>query len=101
MIIKVDIYKDKMVLKTEGKSITVKPEEQYYSSRLLVGTFQPAVNCLKKGLEEIGSSGFFSPKPTLTICAKEMADGGLSEIEERCFQELGHTVGAKKVEVTL
>ncbi len=101
MTIKVEVYKDKMVLRSSKNSVTIKPETSYVTTRLLVGTFQPAVVCLKSGLEQLGAFGFFTSKPTLTIYPKELVEGGLSEVEERCLMEMGYSAGAKKVEVKL
>ena len=88
-----------MILRSEDSSVVCKPDSPYDTTRLLVGTFVPAVNCLKKGLIEIGATGFFRTKPYLVIYPKEMNEDGLSEVEERCLLELGYAVGAKKVEV--
>jgi hypothetical protein len=99
MEVKVDIYKNKMVLIHGGKNITVQPSQPYTTTRLLVGTFLPAVDCLKGGLKQIGATGIFKSKPILYIQAQEMTEGGLSEVEQRCLNELGFAAGARKVEV--
>ncbi len=100
MEIKVEFYKNKIDLTMNGNTITVYPDEPFTTTRLIVGTFMPAVNCLKKGLKEIGATGFFRlTKPTLQIYARELCEGGLSEVEERCLLEVGHSAGAAKVKV--
>jgi len=101
MDIKVEIYKDKMVLRHAGGDISVRPARPYSSTRLLIGTFVPAVECLKEGLREIGVKGFFKSKPTLNIKPCELTEGGLSEIEERCLQELGYSAGAGRVNLQM
>jgi hypothetical protein len=98
MDIKVEIYKSKMVLVHGGQNITVHPAQPYTTTRLLVGTFLPAVDCLKDGLKKIGATGLFKSKPILHIQACEMAEGGLSEVEQRCLIEMGFAAGARKVE---
>jgi len=99
MDVKVDIYADKMVLTGNGRTVTVQPANPYSSQRLLVGTFTPAVDCVKNGLKQLGAIGFWQAKPRLTIIAKDRIEGGLSEIELRCLLEVGYSAGAKQVEV--
>ena len=90
-----------MVLTHAEQQVTAYPTQAYTTTRLLVGTCLPAVECLKDGLTQIGATGFFKAKPKLQIEAKEMAEGGLSEVEQRCLQELGLAAGALKVELLL
>jgi len=99
MKIDVEIYKDKMILKAEAKTLTVKPKEPYCSTRLLVGSFTNAVDCLKQGIKDIGANRFFSTAPVITIIPKDMIDGGLSEVEQRSFNELGLVAGAREVSI--
>jgi len=100
MEVKVEFYKNKIDLTMNGNRITTYPDEPFTTTRLLVGTFMPAVTCLKKGLKEIGATGLLRlSRPTLRIYAREMCEGGLSEVEERCLLEVGHTAGAAKVKV--
>ncbi len=99
MEVKVDIYADKMVFTGKSRVIKVEPASPYSSQRLLVGTFAPAVDCVKKGLKLLGATGFWQAKPKLTIVAKDRIEGGLSEIELRCLLEVGYSAGAKQVEV--
>ncbi|GAB3309200.1 hypothetical protein GCM10027428_05270 [Haliea atlantica] len=99
MSIKVEIYKDRMVLTESTRVVTVHPLRPYFSRRLLVGSFDPAVECLKRGLTELGVFGLFKSKPKIQVYAREMAEGGLSEVEHRCLAELAYTAGAGEVEV--
>ncbi|MCO1336785.1 hypothetical protein MO867_20875, partial [Microbulbifer sp. OS29] len=98
MDIKVEIYANKMVLIHRGENVTVEPIQPYTTTRLLVGTFLPAVECLKSGLREIGATGLFKSKPILHLEVKEMSEGGLSEVEQRCLNEMAYAAGARKVE---
>jgi rod shape-determining protein MreB and related proteins len=99
MEVLVSIFADRMEVSSGRKSATVRPSVPYAGRRILVGTFQPAVDCLQQGLREVGASGVLKKKPALRIQAMEMNEGGLSEVEERCLQELGLTVGARSVEI--
>lgn len=99
MTIIVELYKDKMTLVDEGKSITVLPSEPYTTTRLIVGTFLPAVACLKDGLQKLEATTWYKPKPLIKLKVKEMNEGGLSQIEERCLIEMCKQAGARKVEI--
>ena len=96
-----NIFENRMVLTTGGKSITVEPSAPFTSTRLLVGTFVPAVECLKDGLSKLGATGFLKGRPRLLILPQAMTEGGLCEIEERCLREVGFSAGAGKVEVRI
>ena len=99
MEVTVESLKNRMALTANGKTITVESIKPFTTTRLLVGTFMPAVECLKEGLSKVGATGIFKGKPNLLILPGGMAEGGLSEIEERCLLEVGRSAGAGKVEV--
>lgn len=101
MEVLVEIYINKMVLKFEGRSININSDEEYTTTRLLVGNFLPAKKCLKRGLKKINAIGFFKRKPKLILRPKEMVEGGLSEIEDRVFQELAYAAGGRSVKISL
>tara|TARA_R110002167_G_scaffold45324_3_gene136213 strand:+ start:6611 stop:6922 length:312 start_codon:yes stop_codon:yes gene_type:complete len=98
MEVTVEIFINKMTLSANGSSKIIFPEANYSSNRLLVGSYLNAVDCLEKGLKEIGAKSLFRfRKPILKITPKELIDGGLSEVETRVLLELGYGAGAKKV----
>ncbi len=99
MVVDIEIYRDRMIFTVDGIQKTISSETPFSTTRLLVGTFHQAVDCLKKGLNELGVIGILKPKPTLNIVARELCDGGLSEVEKRCLLEVGHAAGAKSVNV--
>jgi hypothetical protein len=99
MEVRVEVFADRMEVASGGQSATVRPSVPYAGQRILIGSFQPAVDCLRQALDEIGACGTFKRKPALQIQAMEMNEGGLSEVEERCLREVGLTVGARSVEV--
>ncbi len=101
MEVTVKVFANQMVLTADGKTISVEPSTPFTSTRLLVGTFIPAVECLKEGLSKLGATGFLKGRPRLLILPQIMTEGGLSEIEERCLREVGFSAGAGKVEVRL
>jgi hypothetical protein len=98
MEVKVEIYRNRFVLSTSEKTMTVIPKSEFTTNRLLVGQFQEASRCLAEGLKKIGAKSFFAiSRPTLTMIPKEMTEGGLSQVEGRVFRELAMSAGAKKV----
>lgn len=101
MEIKAEIFENLIVLANGTRSISVTPSEPFTTTRLLVGTFMPAVDCMKDGLQQIGATGFLKRKPKLVIFPKALTEGGLSEVEERCLLEVGYSAGAGSVEVRI
>jgi len=69
----------------------------FTTTRLLIGQFQEADALLRKVVRDIGRRRLLQLSPTILIHPTEMVEGGLSEIEERTFLELGRGVGARKV----
>ncbi|WP_341503685.1 hypothetical protein [Gallaecimonas sp. GXIMD4217] len=101
MQIMLKIYRDKMVLSGDGRTITVEPQSPYSSQRLLVGNFDAAAGCLKEGADKLGALGLFKRGPSWTIQPMELVEGGLSQIEERILQELALAVGGKVASIEL
>ena len=99
MEVEVRIYKNRMELSAANRLIHVQSDSPFSTTRLLVGEFHPAVDCLKRGLDEIGAFGIFKRKPTLLIRTMELNSGGLSAVERRCLLEVGSAAGASRVEV--
>ena len=101
MEVTVKIFENRMVLTANGNTVDVAPSKPFTSTRLLVGTFMPAVVCLKEGLAKVGATGFLKGKPKLLVHPQAMTEGGLSEIEERCLLEVGLSAGAGTVEIRI
>ena len=101
MNIKVDIYSNKMILSNGDKTLTVTPNEPYNTSRLIIGKFSVAEACLTRGIKEMGSIGFFKPRPIVSMHQQEILEGGLSEVEQHCLRELALSSGAKEVTVVV
>jgi len=99
MEVEVRIYRDRMEVCSTDQLIHVDSESPFSTSRLLVGEFKPAVDCLKRGLNEIGALAILTRKPSRRIRAMEINSGGLSAVERRCLLELGSAAGANQVEV--
>ncbi len=100
MEVMVEIYTDRMVLVSDGTTRSISPRSSFSSTRLLVGDFRAAQECLKRGLNEIGATGLFKlAKPSLTIIPKELFEGQLSQVEIRVLKELAFASGAKRVEI--
>jgi len=99
MKVRVEVFADRMEVASGGKSATVHPSAPYVGRRILVGSFDPAVECLRQALGEIGALGALKRKPALKIKAMEMNEGGLSQVEARCLREVGLTAGARNVDV--
>jgi rod shape-determining protein MreB and related proteins len=66
---------------------------------LAIGQFQIAEKLLANGLNDLCPNKFFSVSPIIVMHQLHLAEGGLSEIEERVLKELALGVGARKVHV--
>lgn len=99
MRIKLEIYKNKMVLTGDGRILTSVPETPFSTARLLVGNFDSASKCLEVGAKKLNAIGYFKRAPTFDIYPKDLSSGGLSQVEDRILRELAVSVGARKVDI--
>lgn len=76
------------------------PDKPFSTSRLLVGNFESAQRALKTTVEKVGGTSFLA-SPNILMHPLEMVEGGLSQVEDRIFQELAIGCGARKVVVWL
>lgn len=98
----VKVFENRFVLKLldDGeKPVTVIAPKSFTTKRLLVGDFTLAEATLKSGLKKLFEGRWFTASPAMVIHPMEMVDGGLSQVEERVFLELGASAGARKVSV--
>jgi rod shape-determining protein MreB and related proteins len=96
----VEIYKNKIVLLKESERQTFTPTTNFSTTRLLIGTFLPAQDCLKAAVKAAGGAFWLGlGRSKLRIHPMEYLEGGLSEIEVRILKELGHGAGVKSVEI--
>ena len=65
--------------------------------RLLVDDFQVAQKILMHGIRELHKSKWFSPSPRIIFHPMEKLDGGVTDIEERVYQELCAGAGAREI----
>ncbi len=95
----VEIFENRMSFRCGESTVTVEAQAPFSTRRLLVGTFSPAVECMRDGLQRSLSHGFLVLNPEVQIIPKSMVDGGLSEIEQRCLLEVAYSAGASKAEI--
>lgn len=84
-------------LKT-GSSVEIRAEPGFSHPRMLVGNFSHAQTTLSPLVAKARGSGFVISTPVL-IHPLEKVEGGLSQVEERMFQELAMSTGASRVVV--
>lgn len=75
------------------------PEQPFTTDRLLVGQFSAAEPVLKELVKDVMPSGFMKKSAQIIIHPMDMVEGGLCEVEERVFTELGLGAGAYKVKL--
>ena len=101
MEIEVKIYINKMVLSGDGKTVTVLPDIPFSSSRQLVGKFFAAEQCMRKGVVQLGAIKWYKRAPKINVYPQELIEGGISEVEERCFMELAYGAGSRETKVVV
>lgn len=102
MDVDVQIFRDKFIVIVKGVAHSFLPESRFSTSRLLVGEFEAADECLRAGFKTLKIMTFpLYVKPNVTIFPQEMCEGGLCSVERRVLLELGYSAGAKKVEIQL
>ncbi|GLQ30022.1 hypothetical protein [Litoribrevibacter albus] len=74
-------------------------EQPFTTTRLLVGQFSAAETSLKQAITETLGKPRLLSSICLIIHPIEMCEGGLSQVEERIFIELGLGAGARKVKL--
>lgn len=93
-----DAFKVALV-SSPGTEQVFSPSQPFTTKRLLVGQFSVAEHCLKNAIESLVGKSLIPKSVAAVIHPQEMIDGGLSEVEEKVFRELGLGAGAKKVAV--
>lgn len=75
------------------------PAQPFTTERLLVGQFSAAEPALKELVKDVMPSGFMKKSAQMLIHPIDMVEGGLCEVEERVFTELGLGAGVFKVKL--
>ncbi|PSL13395.1 hypothetical protein CLV44_11230 [Marinobacterium halophilum] len=86
---------------TQGEWLSAIAEEDFTTTRLLIGNFSSAEQTLKKLIKEIMPKGLIKKSPGIVIHPTMMVEGGLSQVEERIFIELCLGAGAHKAIIHL
>lgn len=73
--------------------------EAFSTTRLLVGDFHPAEKCLSELLRELLGGPMRYVAPRVVIHQTEMAENGLSPVEERVLLELAYGAGAYTAQI--
>ena len=94
----VQVRPDRLIVrKVGGQSFDRMAPRPFSHPRTLLGNVMNAEFFLKSLVAEIG--GGLLLKPAMLIHPLERIDGGLTQIEERAFQELAVGAGASRVKV--
>ena len=101
----VQVFVDRFELKhiETGERKTIRATASFSHKRTLLGDFIVAEKLLRGGIQSMnfvsGLNRFLAASPMAVIHPRENIDGGLSQVEERAFQELMMGAGARKVRV--
>jgi rod shape-determining protein MreB len=95
----VQVRADRFIVRKigDGQTIDRMAPQPFSHPRTLLGNFTNAEFSLKSLVAEV--KGRFLFKPHMLIHPLERIEGGLTQIEERAFQELATGAGASKVKV--
>ena len=93
----IQIFADRMVVRsaTSGRSVELPADPPYSHPRTLVGDFTNAQAIVKRAVKEL-QKGRLVLYTSAIVHPRERTEGGLTQIEERCFRELALGGGARK-----
>jgi len=76
-----------------GQEIELVAEQPFSHPRALLANFGNADGLMRRGLKQLTSV----VRPVVVVHPLEQIEGGLTQIEERAFQELATGAGARRV----
>jgi rod shape-determining protein MreB and related proteins len=80
-----------------GETLVREAVTPFTTERILVGQFDTATDVLKPIFRQLSKVLFFTSRPKVLMHQVEMAEGGLSEVEERVLVELAFRCGARNI----
>jgi rod shape-determining protein MreB len=100
-VLYVQVRPDRFIVRKvgEGQTVDRMAPQAFSHPRTLLGNFTNAESFLRTLVAEVTGSSLFRVKPHILLHPLERVDGGLTQIEERAFQELGIGAGAATVKV--
>jgi len=81
------------------KEIELTAAPPFSHSRTVLGTFSVAESLLRQGVAQVKGGGLLRWPPVIMIHPTENIEGGLTQIEQRAFRELGMAAGGCQVKV--
>ena len=95
------IYANRITLRLVRKNTILErfSVPPFTSRRLLVGDFTTAEKLLAGSVKELVGRRWFALSPSILVHPVEMVEGGLSQVEERVFLELGYGARGRNVRV--
>jgi len=95
----VRVYRNRMLIRELQAQREQDVHASFSTERLLVGQFNEARVALRQAIKLMLRGKWMSMAPTILVQPMEMTEGGLSQVEERIFHELGAGVGGRRVRV--
>jgi hypothetical protein len=94
----IQVFADHFVMRhlESGQTNILTPTKPYSSQRLLIGDFAQAETTLQKGIKTLFDGRFTLVRPIILFHPKDKVEGGLSQVEENIFKELGMAAGARR-----
>jgi rod shape-determining protein MreB and related proteins len=99
-VLYVQVRPDRFIVRKVGggQAVDRAAPQPFSHPRALLASFTNAESFLRSLVAEL-AGGFFAIKPQIVLHPLERVEGGLTEIEERAFEELGRGAGASRVKL--
>lgn len=98
-LVYVQVFKNKIRLSVLGESTVSEEHAAFSHPRSLIGQFVEGQQALTRALAKAYPTKLLTRRPRMVIHAKELIEGGLTQIEERALMEMGLGAGAVKVKI--
>jgi len=98
-VVYAQLFKNRIRLSVPAKGVVVEEHGTFSHPRSLIGQFQEGELALARALAKAYPTKLLTRRPRMVIHAKELLDGGLTQIEERALMEMGLGAGAMKVKI--
>ena len=83
----------------ENKQTSLTAFPPFTTQRLLIGENSAAEHLFKKGVKELIGAVWIPPMFRIIVHPLEMAEGGLSQVEERVLQQLASSMQPRTIKI--
>jgi hypothetical protein len=97
--IHIRLYTDKVIIRQLEKDVTIErtSDVPFSNARMVLANFKSADIFIRGILDEIYAGQRLAPSIKILIQPMEKLEGGISQVEDRSFSDLGMQLGGKSV----